>query len=80
MRLQILESGFSPIQKLFIGVVRLTGGTVPGPIAAMSYRRALWGKQASACFQQAMRGMHEWKVAETELFAAFVSKKNACEY
>lgn len=80
MRLSILENGFSLPQRLIIGFIHLTGGTIPGPIATMSYRRAIWGKYAAPCFQEAMRAAREWSKTETELFAAFVSKLNDCAY
>jgi hypothetical protein len=80
MRLQVLVDGFSPFQKIPIGLVRALGKDIPGPVAVMSYRRSLWGKYASACFQEAMRGSTRWERGECEIFAAFVSKLNDCAY
>ena len=81
MRLQILENGHRPFQKIILSVIRATSeGHVAGPILVMSYRRELFGKYLAACFQEAMRGATEWTVGEVELFAAFVSKLNECKY
>jgi hypothetical protein len=82
MRLQILEKGHRPFQKLILSLIKATseGGQAPGPILVMSYRRELFGKHISPCFQEAMRGGKEWSLGEVELFAAFVSQLNECKY
>jgi hypothetical protein len=80
MRLEILDNGHRPIQKLLLRVAKLAFGEVPGPIAVMSYRSEMFGKGLSKCFQQAMREQTQWSDGETELFAAFVSKQNSCAY
>ncbi len=81
MRLDILENGHSPLQKI---VLTLVGGgsarNAPGPMLVMSYRRDLFGKYIAECFQEAMRQATAWTVAEVELFAAFVSNLNQCQY
>ena len=81
MRLTILEKGLRPVQKLILAVFKtFTGGLVPGPLLALSYRRELCGKYLTECFQEGMRGATQWSVSEVELFAAFVSKLNSCQY
>jgi hypothetical protein len=81
MRLTILENGHRPVQKLLLGIFKtLTGGLVPGPILALSYRRELCGKYLAACYQEGLREATQWSVGEVELFAAFVSKLNDCRY
>jgi hypothetical protein len=81
VRLTILEKGLRPVQKLVLAIFKtLTGGLVPGPLLALSYRRELCGKYLAACFQEGMREATEWSVSEVELFAAFVSKLNSCRY
>jgi hypothetical protein len=80
MRLEILKSGHRPIQKIFLRIIRLAAGQVPGPVAVMSYRKEFFGKGLSLCFQEAMRRATEWTAGETEIFAAFVSKQNSCAY
>ena len=80
MRLRILESGHRPLQKLLMWLIKRYMGVVPGPIRTLSYRRKLFGQPFAACFQEAMRGATAWKLGEVELFAAFVSKLNSCQY
>jgi hypothetical protein len=80
VRLAILERGHRLTQKPFLALVRALIGQVPGPIATMSYRPALFGKAYSACAHEAMRGPSPWTVGERELIAAFVSKLNHCPY
>jgi hypothetical protein len=80
MRLAILDHGHRPVQKLFLRVIRLIAGRMPGPILVMSYRSELFGKAFSACLQEAMRRCTAWSVGEVEVFAAFVSRLNRCAY
>lgn len=80
MRLQILHEGHRPIQKVFLRVIELVAGQIPGPISVMSYRKELFGKTMAQCFQEAMRESKHWSVAEVELFSAYVSKVNRCAY
>ena len=80
MRPSILENGHRPLQKLLMVGIKLYAGEVPGPILMMSYHRELFGRSFAACFQEGMRGATEWSKGEIELFAAFVSKLNACQY
>ena len=81
MRLQILEKGLRPLQKVILRMVKtISGGKVPGPILVLSYRRELCGKYIAACYQEGMRKATEWSLGEVELFAAFVSKLNQCKY
>ena len=80
MRLEILDSGHRPLQKLQLALMRVATGSVPGPIAVMSYRREWMGKRYAALTQRVMRAAREWTIAEVELFAAFVSKQNQCSF
>ena len=81
MRPSILENGHRPLQKAILNTIKLmTGGMVPGPMLVLSYRRELCGQYLAACYQEGMRQATEWSVGEVELFAAFVSRLNACRY
>ena len=80
MRLALLERGQSTLQRALFALARLIGGSLPGPIATMSYRPELFGAPMSKLLQASMRGLAHWTVAEAELFAAFVSHHNECAF
>lgn len=80
MRLGILERGHRWTQKLFFRIVCLQMGHVPPPMRVLTYRRAFFGAHFLDCLTEGLRETREWTKSEAELFAAFVSKLNACEY
>ena len=81
MRLDILDHGHSRLQKLQLALIRkMMGGTLPGPIPALSYRAGFFGKEFNDLVQLALRGTKYWHKAEAELFAAFVSMNNRCTF
>jgi uncharacterized peroxidase-related enzyme len=81
MRLDIIENGLSPLQKFQMALIRkVMANHVPGPIPALSYRPEFFGKPFNDCVQMALRGATEWHKSETELFAAFVSYHNTCQF
>jgi hypothetical protein len=80
IRLGVLQHGHRPLQKPVLAFIRRLVGQVPGPILTMSYRSEIFGKAFSASLQEGMRRAKHWSVAEVELFAAFVSNLNRCEY
>jgi hypothetical protein len=80
MRLQILEHGHRPWQKLHLWVIRRLVGQVPGPIQMGMYRSEYFGFPFMRCAQATLRGDSEWTPHERELFASFVSSLNACRY
>jgi hypothetical protein len=80
MRLQMLERGNGLLHRSQFGLLRRFLGLVPGPVAALSYRRNFFGKHFARCFQEAMCAGGEWRVGELEIFAAFVSSLNRCRF
>jgi hypothetical protein len=80
MRIAAPETGHRPLQKLQLALIRTLVGQVPGPILVLSYRRALFGRQFARCLEQGMRRGSAWTQPEREIFAAFVSKLNQCDY
>lgn len=46
----------------------------------LSYRDDFFGQPFSTALQAVLRGPSDWSVGERELFAAFVSRLNQCEY
>lgn len=80
MYLKILETGHNAVQEQSYKEMEASLGHVPDPIRAFSYRRELFGRYFAVCYHQAMRGSSVWRIGELEIFAAFVSKLNQCEY
>lgn len=81
MRLDILENGQSTFQKLQMRLIRkMMAGLLPGPIAVLSYRADFFGKKFNDTTQLSLRKQKEWTKVEAELFAAFVSYNNRCQF
>ena len=81
MRLAIVDNGHSIGRKLILFVSRFMMGTKPpGVVKTLFYRPDFFGDHHSAWTNQVMRGPSEWSVGERELFAAFTSKLNRCEF
>ena len=81
MRLKAAERGQHAGDKLFYGVIRaLSGYRAPDVVRTLRYRPRFFGGLHAAHTQAAMRGPSAWTVWERELFAAFVSQLNQCEF
>ena len=81
MRLRKVKYGHRLPQKIKLGIIRLASGRpVVDIVRTLQYRPELFGRHFSDCCQEALRGSSEWSVGERELFAAFVSKTNRCEF
>lgn len=81
MRLSQIERGENLKTKLLYFVIRrLSGYRAPDVVRTLRYRPAYFGRPHSAHTQAAMRGESAWTVGERELFAAFVSRLNACHF
>lgn len=80
MRLQILKRGHRLLQKVQIFFISKMMGYTPGPISVLSYRRNFFGKHYNPWLNHALRGAKHWSVGEIELFGAFVSQQNQCQY
>jgi len=81
MRLGILDTGHSVGKKLLLTMIRVvTGRPAPDVVKTIMYRPEFFGAHMSEVFQVAMRGESTWTVGERELMAAWVSKKNECEF
>lgn len=79
MRLPI-ERRLRPAQKLVLGLFKALVGKVPGPVLLASYNKPFFGNGWAPCMKEGMRRATEWSVGEVELFAAFVSRLNACGF
>ncbi|WP_412539979.1 peroxidase-related enzyme [Longispora sp. K20-0274] len=81
MRLRVLDQGHRPRQRLALRLMRLLSRTAPDPVVQVSlYRPELFGQAWMRFVESAMRGPSEWTEGERELFGAFVSRLNACEF
>ncbi len=80
MRLGILDHGHRLTQKLWFKLVGWYMGHVPGPMRTLTYRPSWFGSHFVDCLQEGLRESREWSQGEVELFAAFVSNLNRCEY
>jgi uncharacterized peroxidase-related enzyme len=58
----------------------LTGRDVPDIIKVRYYRPRFFGKPFFQLAQVVMRGPSPWTIGERELFAAFVSARNSCQF
>ncbi len=81
MRLSILDSGHPFGTKMLFAMIRLLSGRRASDVVkTLKYRPEFFGEPMSDVFQEAMRGESQWTVGERELMAAYVSKKNECEF
>ena len=81
MRLATVERGDGLGSRLLYAVIRLVSGhRAPDVVRTLRYRPHVFGAPHSAHTQAVMRGPSEWSVGERELFAAFVSRLNQCDF
>jgi uncharacterized peroxidase-related enzyme len=81
MRLDRVANGHRFLQKVKIRVMGLIAGApTPDVILTLMYRSEFFGKPYSRWLHEVMRAPSEWSVGERELFAAFTSSKNACQF
>jgi hypothetical protein len=83
MRLSTVETGHRLPQKLILRMIRLLSGDPNQPfdvVKTLLYRPEFFGKPYSELLQVVMRGPSNWTVGERELFAAFTSHKNECQF
>lgn len=53
---------------------------LPDIIRTLTYRPEFFGRHFSDILDDLLRGPSEWSIGERELFAAFVSSKNQCQF
>ena len=81
MRLGKVANGQSFPRKLMLGFMQLASGMPSLDVMrTLMHRPKFFGKPYSAWLHEVMRGPSEWSVGERELFAAFTSRKNACQF
>jgi uncharacterized peroxidase-related enzyme len=81
MRLKTVEQGRKLRQRLMLGMMRLViGSRVPDVLRIILHRSEFFGQPYYIWTQAVMRGPSEWSVGQRELFAAFTSHLNQCQY
>jgi AhpD family alkylhydroperoxidase len=81
MRLAILNSGHSVGTKALFAIIRMVSRQpVLDVIKLGKYRPDFYGPPMQSLTHEAMRGPSEWSIADREFIAAFVAKKNECEF
>jgi hypothetical protein len=80
MRLKRVHQGHGLGDRLMLMLMRIMAGHAPGVVRTLRYRKDFFGAPFSELTQQVMRGPSPWSVGERELFAAFVSRLNACVF
>lgn len=81
MRLEKLNSGHKLRAKALFAMIRvISRQPVPDVVKVLKYRPEFFGGKMNPLFQDVMRGESKWPVGDRELFAAFVSKVNECEF
>jgi hypothetical protein len=81
MRLEAVARGRGIGAKAKLTMIRLmSGAPAVDVVKTLEFRPGFFGNPFNALIQEVMRGPSEWSVGERELFAAFVSDKNRCEF
>jgi uncharacterized peroxidase-related enzyme len=80
MRLGVVDRDHRLREKLILGLVRLMSGDAPDIMRTLFHRPEFFGRPLGALTNRAMRGPSDWSVAERELFAAFLSQCNKCDF
>jgi len=80
MRLPAVERGQALKERLIIGFIGRTQGEASDILRALWHRPEFFGRPLGAITQRAMRLPGDWSIAERELFAAFISQQNRCDY
>jgi hypothetical protein len=81
VRLQNVVRGDGWKPKILFGIIRLSSGRrAPDVVRTLMYRSSFFGAHHAAHTQAVMRGDSEWSVGERELFAAYVSRVNECQF
>ena len=75
-----MHRGHGLRDRIMLAVMRIATGHAPGVVRTLLYRKEFFGRPWSQLTQQVMRGPSPWSVGEREIFAAFVSRLNACTF
>jgi hypothetical protein len=79
MRLRAVTRGESLRHRMIFAMfLLLQRRRAPDVVRTLLFRGEFFGSRMM--FQEVLRGPSPWTVGERELFAAYVSQQNACEY
>lgn len=80
MRLEAVERGHRWKERLILGIVQRTMGEATDVQRVLFHRPEFFGRPLGAITHHAMRLEGDWSIAERELFAAYLSKQNRCDF
>mgnify|MGYP000698514137 CR=1 FL=1 len=80
MRLNKVANGHKLKYRMILGAIKVASGGAPDVVRVFFYRPEFFGKAFSHLTHKAMRGPSFWTAGERELFAAWTSKLNDCEF
>ncbi len=80
MRLEALIRDQEGLGKWLVRLVSWYAGVDYGAMAIAYYRRSFFGRHMRPCFRRHFERPAHWSRGEVELFAAFVSRLNACNF
>jgi hypothetical protein len=80
MRLAILDNGFTGLSWWKAQFAKRAFGSIPSVLAVTLYRPKFFGKDFTTCFSKNLLHTKAWSRGEAELFAAFVSRLNQCQF
>lgn len=81
MRIDLFKGGRRPLAvRLGLAYFNFRAGIYPGPPLVLTYRQDLLNQDLTEYILRAMHGSGGWSKGEAELFAAFVSSLNSCNF
>jgi hypothetical protein len=81
VRLATVARGATFSDRALYKVVQwVTKHPMPDVVRVLRYQPQFFGNPFNELIQDVLRGPSDWSVGERELFAAYVAKKNECEF
>jgi hypothetical protein len=81
MRLEAIARGRGLGVRAKFAMIRLmSGAPLIDVVKTLWFRPSFFGDPFSRLVEEVLRGPSEWTIGERELFAAFVSERNRCEF